>query len=176
MRAVFLVLSLLLVAGCAQRHAGDPVVDDQVMPADFAGTVEYDNGSLPPPYHYEWRVTFDDATAEVEWRPGYDSSAEPWREAVGITDDQRTGLYARLRELGLFDLAEVTDDGMVGGPGGSVEITAAGRTHDPGSLGGSEEGARLLEDVADAVRALFPAEVWDGLKTKQEDWSDRQPQ
>jgi hypothetical protein len=175
MRAAFVVVLLVLVAGCAQRHAGAAEADGQVMPADFAGTVEYANGSVPPPYHFRWRLTFDASTAVVEWRPGYDESARPWRESVDITAEQRTTLYGRLRDLGVFGTVEATDDGMVGGPGGDIEVTADGRTYDPGPLGGSESGARLLTDVAEAVRELVPADVWDGLKVKQDDWSARQP-
>ena len=173
MRAVTLVLLLVVVAGCA--HRGNPTPADQAMPDDFAGTVAYENGSVPPPYHYRWTVTFDDDSATVEWRPGYDDDTAPWGETVDITDDQRADLYARLADLGVFDMADATDDGMVGGPGGRVEVTARGRTYDPGSLGGSEESAGLLTDVADAVEQLVPAGVWDDLKAKQDDWSDRQP-
>jgi hypothetical protein len=146
------------------------------MPADFAGAVEYGNGSVAPPYHYGWVLRFDESTAVVEWRPGYDSSTEPWRETADITEDQRQRLYGRLRELGLFDGAEATDDGMVGGPGGSVEVTANGRTYDPGSLGGSEASVRLLEDVVAAVEELLPAQAWAGLRDKQDAWSEQQPQ
>jgi len=175
MRAVYFVVLLVLVAGCAERHAGTPAVDDQVMPADFAGVVEYANGSVPPPYHFRWRLTFDESTAVVEWRPGYDESIQPWRETVDITAEQRRTLYGQLRDLGVFGADEAEDDGMVGGPGGNVEVTAGGKTYDPGSLGGSESSARLLKGVADAVRELVPADVWDGLKAKQDDWSARQP-
>jgi hypothetical protein len=174
MRAVFLVM-LLLVAGCAQRSPGTPKPDDTVMPADFAGTVSYANGTVPPPYHYEWTVTFDDSSAVVEWRPGYEEATEPWRETVDITDDQRSHLYGQLRDIGLFDMSEASDDGMVGGPGGHLEITARGKTYDPGSLGSSEDSARVLGNVADAVKELVPADVWDGLKAKQDDWSAQQP-
>jgi hypothetical protein len=174
MRAAILVL-LLVVAGCVQHSPGAPTADDQVMPADFAGTVEYGNGSVAPPYHYDWVLRFDESTAVVEWRPGYDSATEPWRETADITEDQRQRLYGRLRELGVFGGAEATDDGMVGGPGGSVEVTAHGRTYDPGSLGGSDASVRLLEDVADAVQELIPAEVWAELRDKQDVWSEQQP-
>ena len=175
MRAVVIVLLLLVAAGCAQGDPGTPTADDRVMPADFAGKVEYGNGSVPPPYHYEWQVRFDESTAVVEWRPGYDSSTQPWRETAAITDDQREQLYQALRDLGVFDMGEAPDDGMVGGPTGGVEVTAGGRAHDPGSLGGNDDSVRLLEDVAAAVEKLFPADVWSGLKAKQDDWSDQQP-
>src|SRR6266536_2917550 len=65
--------------------------------------------------------------------------------------------------------------GMVGGPGGHLEITADGRTYNPGSLGESEKSAALLKKVADAVKDLVPAGVWAGLQAKQDDWSARQP-
>jgi len=171
MRAVFLVL-LLVVAGCA--HRGTPTADTLAMPADFAGTVAYGNGSVPPPYHYQWEVTFDDRTAVVVWQPGYGEDA-PWRETADITSDQRSHLYDRLSDLGVFDLTKVDDDGMVGGPGGHLEITADGRTYNPGSLGESEKSAALLKKVADAVKDLVPAGVWAGLQAKQDDWSARQP-
>jgi hypothetical protein len=174
MRAVILVL-LLLVAACTQRDPGTPKADESAMPADFAGEVSYANGTVAPPYHYEWTVTFDDATAVVEWRPGYEEGTQPWRETVDITADQRATLYGRLRDLGVFDMAKASDDGLVGGPGGHLEITAGGRTYDPGSLGSSEDSAQVLRKVADAVRELVPADVWDGLAAKQDDWSDRQP-
>lgn len=175
MRAVVIVLLLLVVAGCAQQSPGKPTADDQVMPADFAGTVEYGNGSVAPPYHYDWQLRFDESTAVVEWRPGYDSATQPWRETADITADQRKHLYTVLRDLGVFDMGEATDDGMVGGPTGSVEITAHGRAYDPGSLGGNDDSVRLLKDVAAAVAELFPADVWAGLKARQDDWSEQQP-
>jgi hypothetical protein len=172
---VFLVLSLLMVAGCAERRAGVPTADEHVLPADFAGVVEYANGSVPPPYHYEWRVTFDSSTAAVAWRPGYGESTQPWRKTVHISDAQRTRLYGQLRDLGVFGGAEADDDGMVGGPGGTIEVTAGGRTYHHGSLGGSERSGQLLEDAADAVRELIPADIWAGLEAEQDDWGERQP-
>ncbi|TDV53911.1 hypothetical protein [Actinophytocola oryzae] len=174
MRAVLLVL-LLVVAGCATERPGTPSADDTVMPADFAGSVTYANGTVAPPYHYEWRLTFDDTTAAIEWTPGYDRSTTPWRETVDITADQRATLFGVLRDLGVFDLDAAGDDGMVGGPTGGVEVTSDGRTYDPGTLGLSKDSATLLDGVVDAVHDLAPAEVWDGLEDKQDDWSARQP-
>jgi len=173
-RAVLLTL-LFLVSACASTDPGTPTADEQVMPADFAGTLDYANGTVAPPYHYEWTVRFDESSAVVEWRPGYEEAVEPWRETVDITGDQRSQLYGRLRELGVFDMAEAKDDGMVGGPGGSIEVTAGGRTYDLGTLGSSEDSVRVLKDVADAVRELVPGNVWHGLETKQDEWSEQQP-
>lgn len=170
-----LIALLFLVSACASTDPGEPTADERVMPADFAGTVNYANGTVAPPYHYEWSVRFDESSAVVEWRPGYSSDVEPWRETVDITEDQRATLYGRLRELGVFDMGQAKDDGLVGGPGGSIEVTAGGRAYDPGSLGSSEDSVRVLKDVADAVAKLVPADVWSALRAKQDAWSAQQP-
>jgi hypothetical protein len=168
-----LLTFVLLLAGCAR--AGTPVPDETaVMPADFAGTVEYGNGSVAPPYHYRWQVRFDDATAEVAWTPGYED-VQPWREHVAITAGQREQLYRALRAAGVFEVGDDVEEAMVGGPTGSVELTAAGRTYAPGTLGTSEDGQRLLDDVVAAVEELVPTDVWAGLEDRQDDWSRQQP-
>lgn len=171
---VLLAVLSFLVTACASTNPGQPTADEQVMPADFAGVIDYANGTVAPPYHYEWSVEFDASTAVVEWRPGYDEKTEPWRETVEITTEQRQQLYGRLHELGVFDMPQATDDGMVGGPAGGVQLTADGRVYDPGTLGLSEDGVRVLEDVADAAQELVPADVWAALQDKQDAWSAEQ--
>lgn len=172
--AVLLALLSFLATACASTNPGQPTADEQVMPADFAGVIEYANGTVAPPYHYEWSVEFDESTAVVRWRPGYEETTEPWRETVEITAEQRQQLYGRLHELGVFDMTEAVDDGMVGGPAGGVQLTAGGRVHDPGTLGLSEDGVHVLKEIAAAAQELVPADVWSGLKDKQDAWSAEQ--
>ncbi len=176
-RTVAVLALVLLLAGCATRSPGAPVAEDTVgvvMPADFGGTVDYGNGSLPPPHHYEWRVTIAETTAEVEWRPGYDE-AEPWRQTVDVTAAQRERCYELLRDAGVFELGPETDEEMVGGPTGSVELVAGGRTHDPGTLGTSRAGQDVLDDVVAAIEELVPADVWSGFRDQQEQWAAEHP-
>jgi hypothetical protein len=70
-RLSLVALLLVLVAGCGAQVQGDPSGDPTAgaMPADFTGEVTYANGSVPPPYHYEWRVEFDTSTASITWSP-----------------------------------------------------------------------------------------------------------
>jgi hypothetical protein len=76
-RLSLVALLLVLVAGCGSAvdgdptggPSGDPTAAAGAMPADFAGEVTYANGSVPPPYHYEWRVEFDTSTASLTWSP-----------------------------------------------------------------------------------------------------------
>ncbi len=169
---VVVVALVLLVAGCAQQRPGVPTAGGDAMPADFAGVVEYGNGSVPPPYHYEWRLTFDATTVSVEWTPGY-ADAEPWRETGDLTEDQRRRLYEQLRDAGVLTFAD-TDDGLVGGPTGSVRLVAAGERH-TGVLGTSRAGQDVLDDVVAAVGELPPADAWTRLEDQQEQWSAQQP-
>lgn len=174
---VVLLAFLLLVAGCATETPGVPAevpVADDAMPADFTGTVDYGNGSVPPPYHYEWRVRFDEATATVEWTPGYEEP-EPWRHSVDIDDAKRERLYEMLREADAFTFDDNTDEGIVGGSTGSAELVADGKTYDTGSLGTSRAGQRVLDDVVAAVEELVPADVWAEMKDKQDEWAAQQP-
>jgi len=176
-RTIAVLALVLLLAGCVRQNPGEPVADDSVaavMPDDFGGTVDYRNGSVPPPYHYEWRVTIAETTAEVEWRPGYDE-VEPWRETVEITADQRARCYDLLRDAGVFGRGPDADEGMTGGATGSFELVAGGRTHDSGTLGTSRAGQDVLKNVVAAVEELVPAEVWSGLRDQQEQWAAEHP-
>lgn len=170
MRALPLVL-LLVVAGCA--HRGAPPPDVRVMPDDFAGTVVYENDSVP--HHYRWTVTFNHTTATLSWRPGHDDALSPWQKTVDITADQRSRLYERLVDLDVFDLPDVIDKGMVGGQDGRYEFTARGETYAVGTFSGNEENVELVRTVAGAAEDLVPADVWHDMQYAQDEWEARQP-
>lgn len=174
-RLSLVALLLVLVAGCGAQVQGDPTAADNpadAMPADFAGEVTYANGSVPPPYHYEWRVEFDDSSARLTWSPGYEGDQkEEWTEEVDLGEDDREAYYDRVKETGLFEF-DNSDDGFVGGPTGRARF---GDLHDSGTLGTSEEGKDMLEAVVAATEELFPAEVWSGMEGKQKAWEDSHP-
>jgi hypothetical protein len=172
-RLSLIALVLVLVAGCGAQVQGDPTAADAAgMPADFAGEVTYANGSVPPPYHYEWRVEFDDSTARLTWSPGYEGDQkEEWTEEVDLGKDDRAAYYDRIEKTGLFEF-DTSDDGFVGGPTGRARF---GDLHDSGTLGTSEEGKDMLEAVVAATEELFPAEVWSGMEGKQKAWEDSHP-
>jgi hypothetical protein len=156
---------LLVVAGCGQGTA-TPGKPDETMPGDFAGEVSYANGSVAPPYHYEWRVVFDARTATLTWTPGYEGT-ENWTETAEVDTPER--LYARLDRAGLFEFTD-TDDGLVGGPTGRARF---GSLHDTGTLGTSEAGQDMLDEAVAAVEELFPADVWTTMEQRQRDWQPK---
>ncbi|MPZ83746.1 MAG: hypothetical protein GEV28_26475 [Actinophytocola sp.] len=165
----------LLLAGCARTDPGTPTADSAAMPDDFGGTIEYANGSVAPPYHYEWVLRITEDTAELTWRPGYDKGGPSWRESAPIGREQRERLYERLREAGALDPSPAEDEGMVGGSTGSVELVAGGRTYDPGTLGLSRESQDILDEVSAAAEDLLPGDVWSSMRDKQEAWGEENP-
>jgi hypothetical protein len=166
-----LIALLLVVAGCAATPMPANDTPGDTMPSDFAGEISYANGSVAPPYHYEWRVEFDTRTAHLTWSPGYDGT-EKWTEAVGLDSGTRESLYDRLHEAGLFEFTNEPDEGLVGGATGRA---AFGSFYDSGTLGTSEAGQDMLDEVVAATRAVFPDEVWTAMEQRQRDWEAQQP-
>ena len=160
------MVALVLLAGCGSEVAAG-------MPADFAGEVTYANGSVPPPYHYEWRVAFDTGTARLEWTPGYDGTEETWTDTVELDDEARRRLYDRIENTGLFEFRN-SDDDMVGGPTGRARFGSP--RHDTGTLGTSEAGQDMLDELVAATKATFPDRVWAEMERKQSEWEEQHPQ
>ena len=170
-----LLVALVLLAGCGvAAQAGQPRGDGG-MPADFVGEISYGNGSVAPPYHYEWRVEFDTSTARLVWTPGYETTEE-WTETVDLGTAERQRLYDRIEKTGLFEF-ENSDDGMVGGATGRATFGRPPNVfHDTGTLGTSEAGQDMLDELVAATRATFPDHVWSEMERKQGEWEARQPQ
>jgi len=170
-----LVVVAALASGCSQASGGTAVAarETGAMPDDFTATIVYRNGSVPPPYHFEWRLRVDGGGGELSWRPGYDEDVPAWVEAVAVSAEQRAELYAALRAAGAFDKAPAPDENLAGGSTGSVELTAAGRTHSPGELGLSEDSQDILEAVHTAAEDVVPAAVWSRMSDRQQTWGEQ---
>lgn len=178
MRRMAALVLLLALAACSAESGNPTPAPLGEMPDDFAGTITYRLGSVAPPYHYSWEVTFDEDSAEVVWQPGYDEAVPAFRESAPLDREQRELAYERLREAGQFEPLPDTDDEdrLDGGATADVEVVAGGRTYAPGTVGEIRETADLVDAVQEAAEGLLPAEVWESLKAQQEAWSDQQPQ
>ncbi|OLF16778.1 hypothetical protein [Actinophytocola xanthii] len=169
-RLLPLVVAFLL-AGCAQAGGGTMTATHEGgMPDDFTTTIVYRNGSVAPPHHFEWRLRVDRTQAELSWRPGYDEAEPPWVESVAVTEEQRADLYERLRTAAVLGGARSVDEGLSGGPTGSVEATVGGRTTRSGELGLSENSQRALDQVQAAAEEVVPADVWNRMTDRQRTW------
>lgn len=169
-RWLFALLGLLLLAltGCGMS----PMPAQR--PADFAVAYDWREGSLPPPYYYEYSITLGaDGQCELIMMPSYPASDVPrWQERFQVSDADRDRLYQRLLELGLFTQSwrEATELRV----GGSTEslIVVANRTQVkiPSQVVDRQEADAA--EIYAAVRAIVPPEIWarlqDQLKQYQE--------
>jgi len=170
-----LIALLLMVAGCGQTAKPGTATPEAAMPDDFVGEISYRNGSVAPPYHYEWRVAFDTEAAHLTWSPGYEGT-ETWTETVELGADERARFHNQLSSAGLFEFTEDADDGLVGGPTGRATFGQEPDVfYDSGTLGTSEAGQDMLDEVVAATKGVFPGEVWADMASRQSAWEQRQP-
>jgi hypothetical protein len=162
MRKLLVLAVLLTLSACVSRT--EPPEEA------FAGTIEYERGSVPPPYHYAWRLDVDTTTATLAWTPGYDD-VDPWTATVDITEQDRERLYERLDTAGVLGFEDNPDEGLAGGSTGRVTT----QDTDTGTLGSSRAGQDLLDEVREAAEDLVPDQIWRDMNDKQDEWSARQP-
>lgn len=148
-----LLAAALLLAACA---AGPP---DEAVPDDFRLRYDWREGSLPPPYHYEYTITLGaDGAGLISMVPDYPAPAVPvWEEPFRVPPAEVERLYRLISEQGaLTERWRALDMPPVGGSSASMELTAGGRSVQIPSfpVDGQRERA---EAIYAAVEALVPA-------------------
>jgi hypothetical protein len=122
----FCLLSLLVfsVVACAQQ---DPAL--VTRPADLSIQYEWQEGSLPPPYHYEYTITVSSAgQGTIVLIPDYPADGVPiWTENFAVSPAQMDALYQLFLTNGLFENSWQETDPPVGGSSQSIAITAHGQ-------------------------------------------------
>jgi hypothetical protein len=141
-------------------------------PQDFKVIYEWQEGSLPPPYHYEYTITIKPSgEGEIVMLPDYDSDATPyWVEPFAVTPTALDQLYRLLVDKGLFtQVWQAQSDPPVGGSYDSLQVTAHGQQIEIPSFVIAAQ-ATAAEDIATAVRALVPQDLRDKLNTQREQY------
>ena len=140
-------------------------------PDDFSVTYNWYEGSLPPPYHYEYMITIEsDGAGLVTYTPDYPGADVPtWTEVFTLDSSQLDALYVQLRHLDVFATAwSETDDVPVGGSHSTLMILADGRTVDipafPAAAADQADGAKS------AVIAVVPGDIWDRLTAQRDQY------
>lgn len=161
-------LLLLTLTGCGM--SGMPAQ----RPADFAVAYDWREGSLPPPYYYEYSITLSaDGQCELIMVPSYPASDVPrWQERFQVSEADRDRLYQQLLELGLFTQSwrEATEL-RVGGSTEWMTVVANGtQVKIPSQV--IERQQTSATEIYAAVKAIVPPEIWarlqDQLKQYQE--------
>ncbi len=134
-------------------------------PVDFSVTYEWWEGSLPPPYHYSYRITMDRTGGVIRFVAGYAFQNPPtWTATFPVPEATRAELHARLSAAGpLPPAAEAAQS--VGGSIASLEWSSGGRTVTLSSQGKGDKRP-TFDDLAESVRRLVPAELWGDLHAR----------
>lgn len=135
------------LAGCSGSSAPDP------GSSGMTGTLRYEKGSVPPPYHYELTLELTADEFTLVWS-GYG-------DEVGRTTGTPVDLGAAREILDGSGLLEGDDDtdGCTGGAQAEVDLVVDGdEVRTTGGTCGGEGGAG---DVADAIRAVAGDDVVD---------------
>jgi hypothetical protein len=152
-----LIPVLLILAGCS--GGGGPFTK-----------VEYSwrAGSMPPPHHYEIDITLgSDGQGQIVYRPDYSKTPE-WKETFTAAAGDVDKLQRLMADVGVFSKTwSEQKSPPVGGNyewmavtvGAEVRKTPSHPTH-PGRLG----------EVHEAIRALVPKALWDGLTAKRDEY------
>lgn len=141
-------------------------------PTDLRVRYEWQEGSLPPPYHYEYTITIGPGlTGSLEFRPDYALNAPPvWHVSLQLTERDLAQI-SRLLSAGETPARQEPPDEQlsVGGAVEWLEGSRGGRAFHV-SLQGKAKDAAATRDVILAIRSLVPDSVWNQMADKQKEY------
>ena len=166
-------LALLLPALSACTGTRMPAV----TPEDFSVTYHWDNGSLPPPYHYELTVTIGARSeGRLTLQLGYSPEDEhPLTETFEVSDEQLDELYRVMVDQEVFTRRWTPDDDPpVGGEVEWIEAQAGGEEVRIPAYLEREADQNAATAVYAAVRGLVPDSLWDWVAEYQSEYETRE--
>jgi hypothetical protein len=178
MKHLFKLLLTLLVVfciGCATLHLSTN--EQNATPDDFRVEYEWREGSLPPPYHYEYTVIINRSSrSEIALTPDYPSTGVPkWTEFFEIEEQGLNDLYRVMVENGLFTRKwRQLDAAPVGGSNQTLLVTAQGKHIKVEDYLVSEQQVSAKAMYA-AVQALVPREMWRRLQARRQKYMQEHP-
>lgn len=156
-------LSAALLLGCAAQGRPTEAPDDLLI------TYEWREGSLPPPYHYEYSIRLQaDGKGEVTMIPDYAGEGVPvWSEPFTVAPAQLNQMYATMVARGLLsERWAALDDPPVGGSSEDMSVVAAGRTVTIPAFVAPAQQSRA-EAIYAALREVVPPAIFEGLEAKR---------
>jgi hypothetical protein len=138
-----------------------------VKPADFSIVYHWQEGSIPPPYHYEYDIRLGPGVAgEIVFTPDYPGRDTPvWTEPLTISEEQFAKLYALMADDVLAREWRKMKQPPVGGSLEWLEVTAGGKQVTVPSFPQKRDAAPLRA-IYDTLRAIVPSELWDSLMAR----------
>jgi len=134
---------------------------------------EWHEGSLPPPYHYEYRLEIRGEVGRIEFSPDYPGEGKPrWVEPFVVDPELVARIVARLDEEGLLRTNWERERGAspVGGSVDWLELERDGeRFTIPAWVARGEDVAR---EIIVEIRSLVPEPLWDELMRRRREYED----
>lgn len=161
-RLSLLAVVLFLSACGADAAAGLP-------PDDFSIRYDWSEGSLPPPYHYEYTITLAaDGSGLMVMIPDYPGPDVPvWEEPFSVPPEELDRLHDLMIEQGLIhERWSERDDPPVGGSSASLEVTRSGEMIEIPAFPVDGQAERAAAIFA-AVEAIVPQAVRDDLEQRR---------
>lgn len=163
----WLALASACLFGCSLFGPAPQAVKSR--PADFSATYEWREGSLPPPYYYQYTVSVEpNGLVTLTMIPDYPADGVPvWVETSTVDAAGLDALYSLMLDEGVFtNNWRAEEDPPVGGSFDWLTITAAGQQVEiPPFPIAAQAGA--AERVKAAVAALAPAAAWEKLNAQR---------
>lgn len=177
------------------RHPATPEECDyqslyeSLLPADFSLECLWEAATVPPPHHYEYRITvhpYDPPSAntqadgtqhpriqgEITFWPDYRGLGTPeWKERFFVSTQACLRVYTLLQEGGLLQqlLPQSEEDRIIGGETATLEVRAGGRIRPINSSQlPRQQRIFLLDTVMQAIRAMVPDEIWKTLSARRQ--------
>ena len=137
--------------------------------AEFLLRYDFDNGSLPPPYHHEFCIRIKaQGAGRISFLPDYPSADTPcWEETFQVSAEKLEELLNLLvKKEVLRDHWPMQEEPISGGEWQCLEISLEGKNYIiPGRV--DYKMAEKLNEVFVFIRALVPQQVWQGLEERR---------
>ena len=141
-----------------------------ILPADFQLEYFWRGGTVPPPYHYEYRVRLDaSGKGEVLFHPDYPSEQPPeWREPFAVPPLELQRLYQQMMERKVLGQQwELIPDGEapIGGELESLEIVVNAQRY---TVPSAIVDASRVDVIYRLIRSLVHETTWQSLMERRE--------
>ena len=139
-----------------------------MRPEDFAVRYNWAEGSLPPPYHYEYEIHVGPGeNGRIIFCPDYTTEDPPiWIEEFQLDEATLTRLYQLIVENGVqMRDWTVMEDAPVGGELEWMEGTA-NKVHF--KVPSAIEESEIVEGIYEFLRSLVPERIWTKLMSQQQ--------
>jgi len=162
-----LLALMLLLSACGVFPASS---GEQTRPEDFQVRYEFYEGSLPPPYYYQYSVQIGPREqAEISLTPDYPGEGVPtWTESFTLSAGELDALYSELVSLRLLSTRwKAQAVPPVGGSRERLVATVNGKEIIVPSFPVSSQQARARE-LLQAVRSVAPHDLMNSLLARRE--------